>query len=102
MKKQNVKARERGIRKFVVRRAKNAAIGSANHKARRQAMPGWANRGAIKAIYLKALRLTLETGVLHHVDHVIPIKGKTVCGLHVEGNLQILTATDNIKKSNRF
>lgn len=66
------------------------------------ATPGWADLAAIKVIYSEAQRLTLETGVLHEVDHVVPIQGLKVCGLHVESNLQILTKTDNLKKNSRF
>jgi hypothetical protein len=66
------------------------------------AMPNWANTDAIEKLYTAARKLTEETGIQYHVDHIIPIKHPKVCGLHVEQNLCILSATDNIKKSNKF
>lgn len=71
-------------------------------RQRQMFMPNWANRDAIASIYSEARRLTKETGIEHHVDHIIPLRGKTVCGLHVETNLQILTAEANKRKNARF
>jgi len=43
-----------------------------------------------------------ETGVKWHVDHIIPLKSKKVCGLHNEFNLRLIPAIDNIRKRNLF
>jgi 5-methylcytosine-specific restriction endonuclease McrA len=53
-------------------------------------------------IYDKAKRLTELIGVPHQVDHIVPLQGKNVSGLHVPENLQILTRYENISKSNKF
>lgn len=66
-----------------------------------RATPSWADFDAIKAFYERASKLTAETGVRHEVDHIYPLQGKTVCGLHWEANLQILTKAENLRKSNR-
>lgn len=65
-------------------------------------MPTWADKKAIRAVYAEARRLTQETGIVHHVDHVIPLNGRDVSGLHVENNLQVLTDTENRRKHNHF
>lgn len=71
-------------------------------KVAKAATPVWADRDSIRAIYEKAKRLSELTGQQHHVDHVIPLRHKLVCGLHVPENLQILLAIDNLRKRNSF
>ena len=62
-------------------------------------MPADVNHALIKKVYEKAERMTKETGIMHHVDHIIPIsKG----GLHHEDNLQVLTERENLMKGNKI
>jgi hypothetical protein len=63
--------------------------------AKLNATPAWASETAMKAIYAEARRLGM------HVDHIVPLRGKTVCGLHCEANLQPLLPSINKSKSNR-
>jgi hypothetical protein len=65
------------------------------------ATPAWADLDAIEAIYAESQRMQAETGVPHHVDHIVPLISKYVCGLHCEANLRVLPAIDNVKKGNR-
>jgi hypothetical protein len=68
-----------------------------------QATPNWLTESQlqeIKQIYALAKECEMLTGDKYHVDHILPLKGKDVCGLHVPWNLQVLPADVNLKKSN--
>ncbi len=68
----------------------------------KKCIPLWANLIQIKTIYARATELTLQTGIMHHVDHIVPIQSKLVCGLHCEANLQVILASENCSKQNRY
>lgn len=46
--------------------------------------------------------MTHKTGIRHEVDHIIPLQGRTVSGLHVETNMQVITRAENRAKWNHF
>lgn len=60
-----------------------------------QAIPAWADLDAIAEIYKAARAL----GPGYHVDHIVPLIGKGVCGLHCEANLQAIPAAENLRKN---
>lgn len=83
-----------------------ASIGNLKGKLYRlrlkRATPPWSETEQIQAFYRKAKQLSASTGVKHSVDHVVPLKGEYVCGLHVMANLQILTYEANVQKGNKY
>lgn len=64
--------------------------------------PDWADKNVISEFYELAKQLSKETGISHHVDHIIPLRGKLVSGLHVPENLQVIPYNENISKSNKY
>ena len=74
----------------------------ARYAAKLNATPAWADKEAIEYVYYAAKVIGDVYGSKPHVDHIVPLKGKTVCGLHVHNNLQLLAPSDNLKKSNKL
>ena len=97
--KEKILARAASWRRNIAHRS---AYSAQKRAANAKATPKWANRFFIEEAYDLARRRTAATGVDWHVDHVIPLRSKLVCGLHVELNLQVITAKQNLRKHNKF
>lgn len=82
-------------------RGRCTAIGRKYLLKKVQAVPPWLTKeqeALINLVYQQRDHLNQATGILHEVDHIVPLQGKTVCGLHVPWNLQVLTKKDNVTK----
>jgi hypothetical protein len=69
------------------------------------ATPSWLSKEELNKIsefYICAEMFAMYTGEKYHVDHIIPLRGKTVNGLHVPWNLQVIPAKENLVKSNKL
>lgn len=67
-----------------------------------RAIPPWADMQKISAIYETARQKKSATTEDWHVDHIVPLNGKNVCGLHVDYNMRVIPASDNRSKRNHF
>ena len=84
---------------------KIVALLAKRRAAQLQRTPPWLTRDhnhQMIQIYAERVRLTKETGVQYHVDHIVPLRGKNISGLHVPWNLQVITAHENQTKNNRW
>lgn len=84
---------------------KTTAAKAKNRVERSFRVPAWLTEDDIwmieQAYELAALR-TKMFGFAWHVDHIIPLTGKKVSGLHVPSNLRVIPAAENLRKSNKF
>ncbi len=85
---------ERWKRWYEKNKSKQNAKSNMEKAMRLQRIPPWADLEAIKEFYLNR-----PDG--YHVDHIVPLRGKEVSGLHVLENLQYLPAKENLSKGNK-
>ena len=84
---------------------KICAQASARRFRIRKAMPKWLtkeHKSEIQDFYWLSRDLKLVTGEDYHVDHIIPLSNKNVCGLHVPWNLQVIPSDINLRKSGKL
>lgn len=99
--KQRIAGRNWGL----ANRDRRAATLAKRRAGKLKRTPGWLTPEdfeLIAFVYEMARALTEATGVPHHVDHELPLQGEFVSGLHVPDNLQILTASENTSKANKW
>ena len=77
---------------------KRNAIEAKRRSAKLQRIPSWADKQEISMWY-EAAEILSRGGVSFHVDHIVPLQGKEVCGFHSQDNLQILPWYKNLQKS---
>jgi len=82
--------------------SKTAAQAAKRRCALLKATPSWVNFDAIQIEYDLAKWCSDVMGEKYHVDHIVPLQGKQVCGLHVHNNLRVIPASVNLTKSNSF
>jgi hypothetical protein len=78
-----------------VAKARHAQHQSLRSRRMKHAQPAWVDQSELDCIYQEAQYFQM------HVDHIVPLKGANVCGLHVPANLQLLSASANSRKRNR-
>jgi 5-methylcytosine-specific restriction endonuclease McrA len=78
---------------------------SVRKRRHREATPKWLTkqeRLQMRDLYVQARKMTELTRERYVVDHIVPLRGEEVCGLHVPWNLRVITQDDNLKKSNKL
>ena len=78
---------------------------NARRRRFRQATPKWLtaeHKLEIRMKYRLAIELSRRLGTPHAVDHIVPLQGEEVCGLHVPWNMEVITQEENLKKSNKL
>lgn len=102
----NKELRKTKVKEYVKHNKATVNSYKAKYRSKKlNATPKWLTKEHIEQIrifYEASYKLSKELGVRFNVDHIIPLQGKEVCGLHVPWNLQVLEAIINIKKRNKL
>jgi hypothetical protein len=94
-------AKEKGIAWRKSNHHRLLSICAKRRAYKKRATVSWADMEKVRSLYKLSQDLSKETGITHHVDHIVPINSEYVCGLHWEGNLQVIPYNENITKSNK-
>lgn len=81
--------------------SKQRAQGARYKAAQLRATPPWADKALVQEFYDAAEFLGMVTGEWYHVDHIVPLRSKLVCGFHAQQNLAVIPGAENCSKSNR-
>jgi hypothetical protein len=100
--KVNLRNREYKTRTKIWLSEKSKAYTRCRFGSLRKQTPKWANKFYINEIYSHAKLKSKLLNIDFHVDHIIPLQGVNVCGLHIESNLQIIPKQDNLSKGNKY
>ena len=96
------KSREASIAWTSANPGRNRAYVAKYNAAKKKRTPAWANLKKIERIYELAAWASRFTNEPIEVDHIIPLQGELISGLHVENNLQLLPKSANCGKGNRY
>lgn len=99
------KVRESGLVSMRKRKPQKAAAERMRQAAKLKATPHWLTKEhlrQIEKVYIAASQTSVLAGFPCHVDHVVPLNGDNVCGLHVPWNLRVVSQSYNSKKSNKL
>ena len=99
------KVKESNLASMRKRKPQKAAAERARQASKLKATPCWLTNEhllQIEKVYFAANKTSLLAGFPCHVDHIVPLKGKSVCGLHVPWNLRVVSQSYNSKKKNNL
>lgn len=103
---ENIEMRRETKRLWVKKNLGLVLASNANRRAAKlQRTPTWLSdfdKIKIKCLYQLAAMRNKESGQTWHVDHIIPLQGEFVSGLHVPSNLRVIPAIENMRKSNHY
>lgn len=97
--------RKNGKRHYQENKSEYLFYSRTRKASQKKRTPKWLSKEQKKEIlwfYKEAKRLSELNDILYHVDHIVPLCGENVSGLHVPWNLQILTYKENLSKSNKY
>jgi hypothetical protein len=90
-------------RQWQINNPDKANANAANYRSRKlNATPSWFEKEDVLELYMEAASRSKNEGVDYHVDHIVPLQSKFVCGLHCLANLEIITAIENRRKHNLY